>query len=119
MILGYKLPLSYAQQNQPMPRPRPACWPATDAPHLPVRLNAENIGNREACSWLSAPTVLESGAAGLNLSPQGDLSEAAANLFAMLRELDKPIYSGIAVAPIPNTGLGVAINDRLSRAAVR
>ena len=52
----------------------------------------------------------------LNLSETGDLTEAAANLFDYLHRLDE---SGkpIAVAPIPMTGLGVAINDRLSRAA--
>jgi L-threonylcarbamoyladenylate synthase len=52
----------------------------------------------------------------LNLSPRGDLKEAAANLFAMLRELDKDA-AAIAVSPIPDQGLGEAINDRLSRAA--
>lgn len=53
-----------------------------------------------------------------NLSPTGDLAEAAANLFAMLRDLDLR-YARIAVAPIPQTGLGEAINDRLARAAYR
>ena len=52
----------------------------------------------------------------LNLSPKGDLREAAANLFAMLRELDK-VATKIAVSPIPDTGIGEAINDRLRRAA--
>jgi L-threonylcarbamoyladenylate synthase len=52
----------------------------------------------------------------LNLSPSGDLLEAAANLFAMLRRLDAD-HTRIAVAPIPNEGLGAAINDRLARAA--
>ena len=53
----------------------------------------------------------------LNLSPSGDLAEAAANLFAMLRALDRPGIGRIAIMPIPQTGLGLAINDRLSRAA--
>jgi len=53
----------------------------------------------------------------LYLSKSGDLAEAAANLFAMLRQLDRPEFSGIAVMPIPETGLGRAINDRLRRAA--
>jgi L-threonylcarbamoyladenylate synthase len=53
----------------------------------------------------------------LNLSPAGDLVEAAANLFSFLREADERRPSGIAVAPIPETGLGEAINDRLRRAA--
>jgi L-threonylcarbamoyladenylate synthase len=56
------------------------------------------------------------GAATLNLSPRGDLREAARNLFAMLHELDSRA-TRIAVAPIPQTGLGEAINDRLKRAA--
>lgn len=54
--------------------------------------------------------------ASLNLSPAGDLREAAANLFAMLRKLDKS-STRIAVMPVPETGLGEAINDRLRRAA--
>lgn len=53
----------------------------------------------------------------LNLSETGDLNEAAANLFAMLRTLDAGGYPSIAVMPIPETGLGIAINDRLRRAA--
>jgi len=56
------------------------------------------------------------GPATLNLSPSGDLTEAAANLFAMLRELDAA-HDRIAIAPIPRHGLGEAINDRISRAA--
>ncbi|MBU1175243.1 MAG: threonylcarbamoyl-AMP synthase [Alphaproteobacteria bacterium] len=54
-----------------------------------------------------------------NLSPSGDLAEAARNLFAMLHELDALGAGSIAVAPIPETGLGEAINDRLRRAAER
>ena len=56
-------------------------------------------------------------AATLNLSPTGDPTEAAAHLFAMLRALDRPEFTGIAVMPIPEDGLGLAINDRLRRAA--
>ena len=52
-----------------------------------------------------------------NLSPSGDLREAAANLFSMLRAADRTAPSAIAVAPIPDQGLGEAINDRLRRAA--
>ncbi|MET0272109.1 MAG: Sua5 family C-terminal domain-containing protein, partial [Phenylobacterium sp.] len=52
-----------------------------------------------------------------NLSPTGDLAEAAANLFAYLRAADRTAPVGIAVAPIPAEGLGEAINDRLRRAA--
>ena len=53
----------------------------------------------------------------INLSPSGDLIEAAARLFSALRELDATGASAIAVMPIPAEGLGEAINDRLKRAA--
>jgi L-threonylcarbamoyladenylate synthase len=53
----------------------------------------------------------------LDLSPGGDLVEAAANLFAYLRELDARGAARVAVAPIPSRGLGEAIRDRLRRAA--
>jgi L-threonylcarbamoyladenylate synthase len=51
----------------------------------------------------------------MNLSPTGDLEEAAANLFAMMRALDGPPFEAIAVMPVPDRGLGRAINDRLRR----
>ncbi|HMR61949.1 Sua5 family C-terminal domain-containing protein, partial [Amaricoccus sp.] len=58
---------------------------------------------------------------GLNLSERGDLVEAAANLFAHLRAADalaaEAGLSRIAVAPVPDSGLGLGINDRLRRAA--
>ncbi len=53
----------------------------------------------------------------LNLSPAGDLREAAANLYAMLKQLDAGHPKLIAVEPVPMEGLGIAINDRLARAA--
>lgn len=81
------------------------------APGLPVRLNAAGAGAGEAL------LAFGQAAGTLNLSPGGDLAEAAANLFAMLRALDHPGFSGIAVMPIPEHGLGLAINDRLRRAA--
>jgi L-threonylcarbamoyladenylate synthase len=55
----------------------------------------------------------------INLSASGDVVEAAANLFAALRTLDAAGAAAIAVMPIPNEGLGEAINDRLRRAARR
>jgi L-threonylcarbamoyladenylate synthase len=54
----------------------------------------------------------------LNLSERGDLAEAAANLFGYLRSLDSKQALGIAVMPVPDHGLGEAINDRLRRAAI-
>jgi len=57
----------------------------------------------------------------LNLSPSANLSEAAKNLFYMLRKLDRTIskddFKVIAVSPIPKIGIGLAINDRLERAS--
>ena len=84
------------------------------APSLPVRLNAVSAQAGEA--YLAFGPTLGAGKA-LNLSASGDLNEAAANLFAMLRSLDQSESTGIAVAPIPEEGLGVAINDRLLRAS--
>lgn len=88
------------------------------APDVPVRLNALSPEKNE--SFLAFGPILQKGSESqrvLNLSESGDLNEAAANLFAMLRTLDKTECSGIAVMPIPETGLGLAINDRLRRAA--
>ncbi|MEY4256234.1 MAG: hypothetical protein RLZZ141_1461, partial [Pseudomonadota bacterium] len=82
------------------------------APDAPVRLNVTNAFPGEA--FLGFGTV---GAGPLNLSPTGELAEAAANLFAYLRAADRLKPTAIAVAPIPNEGLGEAINDRLNRAA--
>lgn len=80
------------------------------APNLPVRMNAEIVKEGEALLGFSDVDAT------LNLSPCGDIVEAAANLFAYLRQLDDPQYTAIAVSPIPLLGLGVAINDRLRRA---
>lgn len=83
------------------------------APGLPLRLNAPMAKTGEA--YLGFGTTA---GATLNLSAKGDLREAAANLFAMMRALDDAKrHQGIAVAPIPETGIGLAINDRLERAA--
>jgi L-threonylcarbamoyladenylate synthase len=65
------------------------------------------------------PAVPPGAAVTLNLSPGGDLGEAAANLFAQLRALDRPGLAAIAAMTVPEEGLGAAINDRLRRAAAR
>ena len=89
------------------------------APQARVRLNATHIEAGEAALLFGAqdPEGLEQAKAQLNLSFRGDLREAAANLFSMLRRLDVQGVRTIAVAPIPNEGLGEAILDRLQRAA--
>lgn len=88
------------------------------APSLPVRLNARSVQSDEALLAFGGD-IPPSAADVLNLSVRGDLVEAAANLFAHLRALDKPGYNCIAVMPIPEEGLGIAINDRLGRAAAQ
>jgi L-threonylcarbamoyladenylate synthase len=87
------------------------------APGCPVRLHAHDAAPDEALLAFGPDTFIHGGVTRLNLSPQGDLFEAAANLFAMLRALDRPEHAAIAVMPIPEQGLGAAINDRLRRAA--
>ncbi|UEM22823.1 threonylcarbamoyl-AMP synthase [Skermanella mucosa] len=87
------------------------------APGRPVRLGANGAAPDEALLAFGPDTFIRGGATRLNLSPQGDLHEAAANLFAMLRALDRPEHAAIAVMPVPEQGLGAAINDRLRRAA--
>jgi L-threonylcarbamoyladenylate synthase len=89
------------------------------APRARVRLNAGAVQAGEA-ALLFGPEALrnvESARARLNLSRSGNLAEAAAHLFSYLRQLDASGAQTIAVSPIPETGLGEAINDRLRRAA--
>jgi len=94
------------------------------APDTPLRLKAVDAQEGEAL--LAFGSVRFMGLRGkghipekdiFNLSENGDLNEAAANLFAMLHEIDQKGYKGIAVMDIPAAGLGIAINDRLKRAA--
>ena len=86
------------------------------APSLALRLDARAVRPDEALLAFG-PQALSGAAETISLSPSGDLVEAAANLFAALRALDRPEFGAIAVMPIPETGLGRAINDRLRRAA--
>ncbi|WP_324352672.1 L-threonylcarbamoyladenylate synthase [Methyloceanibacter sp.] len=86
------------------------------APQTPLRLNAADVQPGEVLLAFG-PDPLPCDSKAINLSHAGDLSEAAAKLFASLRELDEAGSFGIAVMPIPDEGLGEAINDRLRRAA--
>ncbi|MDP3078874.1 L-threonylcarbamoyladenylate synthase [Bradyrhizobium sp.] len=90
------------------------------APRTRVRLHAETVEPGEALLAFG-PAVLpgvNGAAAMMNLSARSNVDEAAANLFGYLRTLDLTGARAIAVMPIPNHGLGEAINDRLRRAAV-
>ncbi len=105
--LGHALALDLTPQNPQAPGQLASHY----APVGTVRLNVTAPAPHE--------TLLGFGPvdAPLNLSPAGDLIEAAANLFDMLHQLDAMGAAAIAVSPIPQAGLGVAINDRLRRAA--
>jgi L-threonylcarbamoyladenylate synthase len=81
------------------------------APAKPLRLNATEAERDEY--WIGFGQVVGDG----NLSPSGDLIEAASRLFELLHQADASSRPRIAVAPVPSTGLGLAINDRLERAA--
>jgi L-threonylcarbamoyladenylate synthase len=85
------------------------------APTLPIRLDATDARPGEALLGFGPKAPDDA----INLSPTADLSEAAANLFSMIRTLDGPPFEAIAVMAVPDQGLGRAINDRLRRAAQR
>ncbi|KAF0117254.1 MAG: tRNA threonylcarbamoyladenosine biosynthesis protein [Rhodospirillaceae bacterium] len=104
-------PLASLEEEMGAPR-APGQLTRHYAPNRPVRLEAHD--RRPGEVLLGFGHVV---GATLNLSPRADLEEAAANLFAMLRALDRPDVVAIAVSPVPAFGLGLAINDRLHRAA--
>lgn len=91
------------------------------APRTPMRLDASSVRPGEALLAFGPARIAgaDEAVAILNLSERGDVIEAAANLFAHLRHLDGMGASCIAATPVPNEGLGEAINDRLRRAAAR
>lgn len=109
-VLATKVEYAGSTENAPK---SPGMLASHYAPTRPLRMNAAEAGPGEALLGFG-PNVPD---ATLNLSVTGDLVEAAANLFACLHRLDAPPAQAIAVMPIPETGLGRAINDRLRRAA--
>lgn len=113
-VLGRPLasPASPVDEEAPL---APGMLASHYAPKARVRLNVREPHEGEALlAFGAAPTFT---GPTLNLSPRGDLVEAAARLFSYLRRLDAAGVKGIAVMPVPNEGLGEAINDRLARAA--
>ncbi len=106
-----------ADDSQPL---APGMLASHYAPRASVRLAARHVAPGEALLAFGTPDLpgLDAASAVMNLSPAGDLDEAAANLFGYLRALDANEPRGIAVMAIPEQGLGEAINDRLRRAAV-
>ena len=110
-VLGQPLALALASDEAPL---APGMLASHYAPKARLRLDAEAARRGRSAARLRAgrqrrPT--------LNLSPRGDLIEAAANLFSHLRALDASGAKRIAVMTVPHEGLGEAINDRLTRAA--
>ncbi len=103
-------PLSFSQDKKIL---SPGQTDSHYAPHLPLRINALSPQAGECyIGFGPAPK------AHFNLSEKGDLMEAAANLFACLHQADQgSLYEGIAIAPIPASGVGIALNDRLRRAS--
>jgi L-threonylcarbamoyladenylate synthase len=112
-VLGHKLAAHHDGGDRPS---APGQLASHYAPRAALRLDAKRINAGEALLAFGANLPRHAGAM-LNLSATGDLREAAANLFAHLRELDAGGAATIAVMPIPHEGLGEAINDRLARAA--
>ncbi len=113
-VLGRSLALPAVSEDDEAPR-APGMLASHYAPKAPVRLNAAAPRAGEALLAFGVAPAFDG--VTLNLSPRGDLIEAAANLFSHLRALDSSGVKSIAVMPVPHDGLGEAINDRLARAA--
>ncbi len=115
-LIGAKLETGSEAGSSPL---APGMLASHYAPRAQVRLNATGIRPGEAALLFGAepPAGAAEASATLNLSRSGDLVEAAAHLFSYLRRLDASGAATIVVSPIPEAGLGEAINDRLKRAA--
>jgi L-threonylcarbamoyladenylate synthase len=112
-VLGHRIALATGEPGKPT---SPGMLARHYAPVARLRLDAREVRAGEALLAFGPAPPSHAGAA-INLSRTGDLVEAAANLFAALRALDAAGAATIAVMPIPQGGLGEAINDRLQRAA--
>ena len=120
-VLGHSLLQPPADADNETGQPlAPGMLASHYAPRTLVRLNANRIDPGEALLAFGPNAVpgVDAATAVMNLSARGDLDEAAANLFGYLRALDAQGPRAIAVMPVPQHGLGEAINDRLRRAAV-
>jgi len=117
-VLGFAL-ADALQPNAENAPAAPGMLASHYAPKSKLRLEAQAVEPGEALLAFGPGSILgaEQAAPVLNLSPGGDLVEAAANLFSHLRALDAAGAKAIAVMPIPRADLGEAINDRLMRAA--
>lgn len=117
-VLGYEPEVMEQSSDEEAPL-APGLLKSHYAPKASLRLDAHSVNDGEAALLFGTfrPRGLEKARQSFNLSPRGDLKEAAASLFSALRQLDHSGASVIAVAPIPDFGLGEALKDRLQRAA--
>ncbi|ODS01605.1 translation factor Sua5 [Methyloceanibacter marginalis] len=111
-VLGH--PIALADEDAPIASPGQLV--RHYAPNTPLRLDATEVEPDEALLAFG-PSAPQGALTTINLSAAADLAEAATKLFASLRALDQSGASRIAVMPVPDQGLGEAINDRLRRAA--
>ena len=112
--LGSPLAMASAARTQPN---APGQLASHYAPEAELRLGAASVEADEAALDFGGALARGNPIARLDLSPSGDLVEAASHLFAYLRALDDAGARRIAAAAVPAHGLGAAINDRLRRAA--
>ena len=102
-------------KNNPSKISSPGQFKLHYSPGIPIRLNVKKTNKKEA--YLSIKKLKQNKPNFYFLSKNGDLKEAAKNLYSTLRKIKKSKYKSIAVSKIPNKGLGKTINDRLKRAS--
>ena len=102
--------------NNPSKISSPGQFKLHYSPGIPIRLNAKRFNKKEA--FLSIKKLKQNKSNFYFLSNNGNLKEAAKNLYSTLRKIKKNKYKSIAVSKIPNKGLGKTINDRLKRASI-
>ncbi len=110
-ILNKKITIN----NNPRKISSPGQFKLHYSPGIPIRLNVKKINKKEA--YLSIKKLKQNKLNFYFLSKNGNLKEAAKNLYSTLRKIKKNKYKSIAVSKIPNKGLGKTINDRLKRAS--
>ncbi len=114
-ILEKVLKKKIDMNNNPLKISSPGQFKLHYSPGIPIRLNVKKIRDKEA--HLSIKKLKQNKPNFYFLSKNGNLKEAARNLYSTLRKIKKDNYKSIAVSKIPNKGLGKAINDRLKRAS--
>ena len=101
--------------NNPSKISSPGQFKLHYSPGIPIRLNVKKVKNKEAYLLIKKKKIIKSNY--YFLSKNGNLKEAAKNLYSTLRKIKKDRYESIAVIKIPNKGIGKTINDRLLRAS--